>query len=258
MADTATTLDLLRASCARLAQVQARLAPGDALRQSYDDDWSVAQVFSHIGSGADIFALVIEAGRAGAAAPGPAEFAPVWETWNDKDPEQQVADAVPATRALIEAAAAMPAAERDAWRLDLFGMERDLANVLAMRLSELAVHTWDVDVVLDPAAVVGPEAVVADVLGGLEQLVGFTGKPTTRAARVAVTTTAPARELTLTIGPERPELTAGAPADAGASLRLPAEAFVRLVYGRLDEAHAATVDADGVELADLRAAFPGI
>ncbi len=258
MADAATTLDLLRSSCVRLAEVHGRMAPADATRQSYDDDWSIAQVFSHLGSGADIFALVVEAGRRGVPAPGPTQFAPVWDAWNAKDPDQQVADAVPANLALVEAAAGLTEAERNAWRVDLFGMERDLANVLAMRLSELAVHTWDIDVALDPTAVVGPEAVVAEVLDGLGQLVGFAGKPTPQAARIAVTTTAPARELTLTVGPERPALAVGGAVAADATLRLPAEAFVRLVYGRLDETHSATVDADGVELADLRTAFPGI
>ncbi len=39
-------------------------------------------------------------------------------------------------------------------------------------------------------------------------------------------------------------------------LVLPAEAFIRLVYGRLDAAHASAVDAPAV-LDELRAAFPG-
>ncbi len=41
-------------------------------------------------------------------------------------------------------------------------------------------------------------------------------------------------------------------------MTLPAEAFVRLVYGRLDAAHTPPVDTDGVSLDDLRAAFPGV
>lgn len=257
MSDTATMLDLLRAAYERLAEVHGRVAPGDATRQSYDDDWTVAQVFSHLGSGAEIFELIVEAGRAGAAAPGSAEFAPIWERWNEKDPERQVADAMPANRALVEAVAALDDAERAAWRLDLFGMERDLANVLAMRLSEVALHTWDVDVALDPAAVLGPEAVVAEVLDGLGPLVGFLGKPAARRARIAVVTTAPVRELTLSVGPDQPALTTGATTDADASLQLPAEAFVRLVYGRLDEAHTPPLESVGVDLAELRPVFPG-
>jgi len=48
------------------------------------------------------------------------------------------------------------------------------------------------------------------------------------------------------------------PSEGSAQLRLPAEAFVRLVYGRLDAEHTpASVKAEGVDLADLRATFPG-
>jgi hypothetical protein len=42
-------------------------------------------------------------------------------------------------------------------------------------------------------------------------------------------------------------------------LRLPVAAFVRLVYGRLDPDHTpASVVAEGVDLDDLRKAFPGV
>ena len=45
---------------------------------------------------------------------------------------------------------------------------------------------------------------------------------------------------------------------AAADLTLPAEAFLRLVYGRLDPAHTpSSVIGDTARLADLRKAFPG-
>jgi hypothetical protein len=46
--------------------------------------------------------------------------------------------------------------------------------------------------------------------------------------------------------------------DTAGTLRLPAETFLRLAYGRLrgtDEVH---LDADDLTLDDLRAAFPGL
>lgn len=42
-----------------------------------------------------------------------------------------------------------------------------------------------------------------------------------------------------------------------ATVELPAEAFIRLVYGRLDAARTPTVRTEGIELDDLRAVFPG-
>ena len=38
---------------------------------------------------------------------------------------------------------------------------------------------------------------------------------------------------------------------------MPAEAFIRLVYGRLDPAHTPAVDGDAALLDQLRATFPG-
>ena len=42
-----------------------------------------------------------------------------------------------------------------------------------------------------------------------------------------------------------------------ATLRLPAEAFVRLLFGRLDPNHTPPVQTEGVDLDLLRQAFPG-
>jgi hypothetical protein len=46
-------------------------------------------------------------------------------------------------------------------------------------------------------------------------------------------------------------------AGGGPALRLPAEALIRLVYGRLDPAHTPPVEATEVDLDDLRQVFPG-
>ena len=75
-----------------------------------------------------------------------------------------------------------------------------------------------------------------------------------------VSTTGPERQFILETG-EAVTLT---PADGESTpelglseLRLPAEAFVRLVYGRMDEAHTPPVESAGVELDELRPIFPG-
>ena len=46
--------DLLRASSERLHGLVAPLSDDDLTGQSYDDDWTIADVLSHIGSGAVI------------------------------------------------------------------------------------------------------------------------------------------------------------------------------------------------------------
>ena len=91
------------------------------------------------------------------------------------------------------------------------------------------------------------------------QLAGMIGKPRDQKLHVHVTTEHPERYFELTAGPEGVTL---APADPDpavgeATLRLPAEAFARLLSGRLDAEHPAQVEAYGVDLDDLRQVFPG-
>jgi hypothetical protein len=44
---------------------------------------------------------------------------------------------------------------------------------------------------------------------------------------------------------------------ADAMVHLPAEAFIRLLYGRLDPDHSPLVETEGITLDELRAIFPG-
>jgi hypothetical protein len=153
----------------------------------------------------------------------------------------------------------LTAAERADWRLDLFGSEQTLATFLRMRLSEHALHTWDVVVPADPGATV-PQDATALIVDNLSALVERAGKGVPEPLSVQVTTSAPDRSLLLTLAVDGATLAAvdGSGA-ATARLSLPAEAFVRLVYGRLDPDHTpASVHAEGVGLAVLRGAFPGV
>ena len=124
-----------------------------------------------------------------------------------------------------------------------------------MRLSEHAVHTWDIAVALDPAATVAPDAVglLIDTLG---PLVARAAKPPGQQRRLRVSTTSPVRHYVLDLG-DTVTLT---PTDGDAvrpELALPAEAFLRLVYGRLDPEHTPPVEAQNVDLDELRQVFPG-
>jgi hypothetical protein len=53
-------------------------------------------------------------------------------------------------------------------------------------------------------------------------------------------------------------LTAAGGEDGPPDLRLPAEAFIRLVYGRLDSAHTPPVETGSTHLDELRRLFPGL
>jgi hypothetical protein len=143
----------------RLVKALAGLTEEHLTSRSYDEDWSIARVASHLGSSAEIFGTIVEAGLTNGPAPGVEQFEPVWDRWNVKSPAAQAADAVQVDGAFLDRLEGLPADE-----------------------AQLA------------------------------------------------------ERLTMT-----------------------AEAFVRLVYGRLDPEHTPeSVDASGTDLDDLRRAFPGL
>ncbi len=126
-----------------------------------------------------------------------------------------------------------------------------------MRLSEHAVHSWDVEVAVDPAARVSQDAVEL-LVGGQSPMMQWAGKKAADPAVIAVTTSQPDGRYTLDTGGVT--LTSGAPeTPASASLELTSEALLRLVYGRVDESAVASGElrAENVTLPQLQAVFPG-
>jgi len=260
MSETSTgrLVSVLHASQDRLAAALDGLSEEQAATQSYDDEWTVAQVASHLGSGAELFTLFLESGLKGEPAPGVEAMQPVWDEWNGKDPLAQARDSVAVNEAFLERVDAVTDAEREAWVLDLFGSRRTFAELLRMRLSEHAVHTWDIVVSFNPTATI-PEDAAAYVVDNLASVVGWTGQKHDEQISVEVRTTGPELAFHLDLGPAGVTLAPSSDdTDARAELTLPAESFVRLVYGRLDPDHTPPpVRARGVDLDLLRRTFPG-
>ncbi|HEV8063670.1 MAG TPA: maleylpyruvate isomerase family mycothiol-dependent enzyme, partial [Acidimicrobiales bacterium] len=169
----------------RLAGLAAGLDAVGAQQPSKCSEWSIAQVYSHLGSGAEIFGLFLEAGLEGGEPPDRDEFPKIWDRWNRRSPEEQTADGVAADEAFLGRLDGAGAEALDALHLDIFGMEVDAATLLRMRLGEHAVHTWDVANALDPSATVAADAV--DLLvDALAQTAGRAGKPIEGGPRLAV------------------------------------------------------------------------
>jgi uncharacterized protein (TIGR03083 family) len=242
-----TSQDILTAAVEPLGSEQLE-------QPSYDSEWSIAQVLSHIGSGAEIFDLLLSAGLTGGEPPGQDDFAPIWERWNARDPQAQATDALALNKTLLERFESLDDVARERFRLKTWGMDLDLAGLASLRTGEQAVHTWDVVVMLDPSATVAPDAVEL-LVDTLERVAGR-AKADGKKRRVDVSTSSPERHFTLETG-DSVQLVAFEPDEYEAELRLPAEAFLRLLYGRLDPAHTPPVEARGVDLDELRAVFPG-
>ncbi len=136
-------------------------------------------------------------------------------------------------------------------------MTLDLPGFLVMRLSEHALHTWDVEVITDATATVPSEAagLIAHNLG---MIAGFSAKPDGESSEIHIETTAPSLHFLLTTTAESVSLNELA-TEGTADLRMPTEALVRLVYGRLDPEHTTFEKADESHavLGRLRTIFPG-
>lgn len=249
-------IEALRDGCDRLRATVEPLDIEQLEKPSYASDWSIARVLSHLGSQAEIFGLFLDAGLSGEDPPGADAFPPIWQLWDSRSAESQAADAVQADEHLVERFETLSPEERDQLHLALFGMELGTAGLAQLRLGEQAVHTWDVAVMLDQSARLHPAA-VGLLVDTLDTMASRSGKPDGKKRRLHVTTTDPERRLTLETG-EAVALSASLPEQASGELKLPAEALIRLVYGRLDRAHTPSVELEGTDLDELRRVFPGI
>jgi uncharacterized protein (TIGR03083 family) len=258
MTDANHPLTLLRESHTRLASLIEPLGSEELTAMSYCAEWTIADVLSHLGSGAEISQLRLDAAIRGDEAPGRDSAQPVWDTWNAKSPESKAADGIAADGAFVDRLAGLDEATRSSIQLSMGPMQMDFAAFVTSRLSEHTLHSWDVAVVLDPAATL-PDAAAALVLPNVSRIVRFTGKASEPYRSLHVHTTTPDTDLTLGITADGISLE---PAQSGAhpDLTLPAEALIRLAYGRLDADHTPTsVVADGPDtLEQLRRAFPGV
>jgi uncharacterized protein (TIGR03083 family) len=254
-------LTALWSSHRRLDDATRSLTDEQIAGPSYCRDWSTAQVLSHIGSGAQIFELFLEAGLASAETPGGEEFSKIWDVWNSMGPTEQARHSLIADAAFLQRVEAVSAEQLDSLQMNI-GIPADATMLLGLRLAEHAIHTWDVMVIRDPAVEVAGDA-VARMVDRLDQVAARSGKTEGGPLEVDITTTDPGRRFRLSVSDAvmlTPSGTSAAP-EAGTSTakaRMPAAALVRLVYGRLDPEHTpAAVETDGVDLESLRSVFPG-
>ena len=187
------TLDEIRPalvdSATRLAALVEPLTPDGVRAPSYCSEWSVADLLSHLGSGAVIFRRRLSEGP-----DAEVDMQGIWDAWNAKSPDEQAADAVVADAALLKAVAAIDA-EAEATSPRRFSMgpfNLDVPTFLKpASLSEHVIHTWDLEVTLDPAATITPEA-AALIIDSLSVIMpAVVGKPTGSEKSLTVRTNFP-------------------------------------------------------------------
>jgi uncharacterized protein (TIGR03083 family) len=254
------TISALRNEHDTVAAIAADLTDDQLTGTSGAAEWTVAQVLSHLGSGAEITLAGLQAALGEREAHGEGFNESVWDRWNAMSPADQRAGFVEHNAALVSAFEALDEHQRQALELPIGFMPNPLsvASFAGLRLSEVAQHDWDVRVARDPAAGLLPES--ADVLAEqfsheLGFLLGFIGKADRIAGPVLLTLGESGYGLSIadsvafvsTI--EQPT----------ANLTGPFEAAIRLLAGRLRAPYTPSdVTVTGnVTLDDLRAVFPG-
>lgn len=228
--------------------------------------WAVRDVAAHLTQGAERAVVVVQHALAGTPPP---DFPPAvrlarvreLRTWSGPALAASFQRDVDAAFRLLEGAddAAL------ATVVQVPAGPHTLVQFATQRLSEAALHGWDIRAPRDPAATLRPEAAALFVDYLMARVPRMTSAEAARGLdrTYHCELTGPGGgPVTLTIRDGGGTATRGAPAVSDGILTLPVEAFIRLVWGRLDIGRAldeGTLRYSGGrdEALALRALFPG-
>src|SRR5215218_3202201 len=110
------------------------MSDADLAAPAYPSDWSIADVLSHIGSGAVIMGRRLDDALTGRHLPN--DFAPgVWDTRNAKSPAATRDGALAADTALLERIDVVSPDERDRFTFTMGPMTFDFDAFVGLRLN---------------------------------------------------------------------------------------------------------------------------
>jgi uncharacterized protein (TIGR03083 family) len=254
------TIAALRTEHDTLAGVVSALTPEQLNNRSGASEWTVADVLSHLGSGAEITLAGFRATLGEADEPGPDFNQGVWDRWNALSPQEQAAGWQRSDDALVSALEAVPSERHDEIKVKLGFLPEPLplASSAAMRLSETVQHGWDARAGVDPAAALDPasaELLAGHLSGGIGFLLGFVGKAANAPEHAVVEISG--TPYRIVIDDSTRFTTDDLPATA--TFAGPLESAMRLLYGRLKPEYTpAEVEVNGnITLDQLRVVFPG-
>jgi uncharacterized protein (TIGR03083 family) len=249
------TITALRSEHDTLAALVRTLTDEQLAATSGAAEWTVAQALSHLGSGAEIGRAPIA--RAAGETVAAEDNQTIWARWDASAPRAQAEGFLEHNGRWLELVEALTPEQRSSLKVDLGFLPEPvpLLTALGMRLSEVANHSWDVRVASDPDTGVdaGSAEVLVDHLAGpMGFMLSFLAKPAELANPVSVAVPGGGLVIddavTVVDHLESPS----------ATFTGPAEAFVRLVSGRLKAPYDKGVAVEGsVTLDDLRRVFPG-
>lgn len=258
------TIAALRSNHDELAAVVRTLSDAQLTLPSGASEWTVAQVLSHLGSGAEISLAGLRAATGDAPPPADDFNRSVWDRWDAMSPREQADGFLVSDASTVTAFEALTPEQRDSVQLSLgrrpgLVPTLSLAGYAAMRLNEAAQHSWDARVAIDPAAglnAAATDALAAQLSGELSFLLSLISRADTVDTPTTVTIGASGYGIALAPGSVA---LLKSPTGATATFTGPLEAALRLMNGRLRPEHtpAGTEVTGAVSLDALRRAFPG-
>ncbi|MEU6261075.1 maleylpyruvate isomerase family mycothiol-dependent enzyme [Streptomyces sp. NPDC047043] len=262
MGNADAVIAILRNGHDSLAESVSGFSDDDLSRPSGAAEWDVSQVLSHLGSGAEIFETRLRAAVENTEYPGPDLNQGIWDRWNAMTRRERADGFLRANGSLIALYESLDAPTRDKLHINMGFLPEpvDVATSARLRLSEFALHSWDVTVAFDETATLPSDAAAALLHAKPDMLawVGRTDALEGRTAVIHVTTSDPDSVFALRLqAPVSVEF--DVPEQSEGTLRLPAEAWLRLVAGRLADRYTpvsvTTTGATDLDL--LRRVFPG-
>jgi uncharacterized protein (TIGR03083 family) len=249
------TITAIRAEYDTLAGLVRTLTDDQLATTSGAAEWTVAQALSHLGSGAEIGRAPIA--RAAGETVAAEDNQTIWARWDSSEPRAQAEGFLEHNSRWLDTVEALTPEQRTSLTVDLGFLPEPvpLLTAVGMRLSEVANHSWDVRVAFDPHAEVNANSaeVLIDLLAGpVGFMLNFLAKPAelTNPVSVAIPGAGLVIDDAVTVADhlESPS----------ATFNGPAEAFIRLVTGRLKAPYDKNVTVEGnITLDDLRRVFPG-
>jgi uncharacterized protein (TIGR03083 family) len=261
MSNADAMIAALRSGYEGLADFVVTLTDAGLATPSGASEWDVSQVLGHLGSGAEINHATITAAIAGKPNPGLDFARAVWGRWDAMGGRDRADGFQTANEALVDLYESLDSHARENLRIEMGILPEpvDVATAGRLRLSEFTLHAWDVRVGFDNSATLSPVATTL-IARGVGDMAGWLGKPEVVKEHevIRVRTTAPDLDIALLLADEI-SVGASLPVTPDGVLSLPAEAWVRLVTGRLGPDHTpAGITATGAaDLEILRKVFPG-
>ena len=225
----------LRSEHEALEALSRELKPPDLERRSMASEWTIAQVFSHLGSGAEINTSNLRGSLGVDTRIPPDSYPELWRRWDALPPTRQVDDFRRWHSELVERFEEIQNSSAPERTVETVMGNMPASRLAGIRLREAALHRWDIAAALDPAAGLRPASgtILLDQLPEMTSRLADPGPAENSPVdSLAIHTTEPDRSLVLTMK-DQPTLTFGHDRHARATLELSGESLVLLFYGRL-------------------------